>query len=471
MMKGTAETESVQRSNGCEIRPEHYQRPRKVAVIGAGAAGICSAKYLIDEGLDVTVFEIGSNLGGLWVYENDSGRSSAYRTLHINTARNLTAFSDFPFDDDVQLFPDHWDMHRYLKAYADQFGVSERVRFHSEVVAVRPLFEPGAEPARWEVELVGGERAEFDAVLCATGHLTKPLHVPEIRDPFEGQYLHSHHYRAPEDFVGKRICVVGVGNSAVDIASDVCVNSPNTVLVARSGVLIGPKLLGGIPVTDITMQLYRRWIPDAIRQRLLRLIIWLGHGRMTDYGFKPLTKRAHPTTSATVVMHIAYNRIKVKQGIDRIEGRRIHFVDGTSDEFDVLIAATGYLIDLPFIPEEVLPVVDNRVDLYKRIVVPGWPGLWFVGMVNSTTALNRIFENQIRWIKEFITGRAALPTESDMLADIQAKKDFIAQNYKESPRHTVEEEHLPYFSELRASMRAARRRADQPRSRRRLLVR
>ena len=170
-------------------------------------------------------------------------------------------------------------------------------------------------------------------------------------------------------------------------------------------------------------------------------------------------------------MHIAYNRIRVKQGIERIEGKRIHFVDGTSDEFDTLIAATGYLIDLPFIPDDVLSVVDNTVELYKRIVVPNWPGLWFVGMLNSTTALNRIFENQVRWIREFLVGRAVLPSEREMRADIQTKKAFIAKNYKESPRHTIEEEHLPYFRELRDSMRAANRRARQRDSSRGLLVR
>ena len=125
---------------------------------------------------------------------------------------------------------------------------------------------------------------------------------------------------------------------------------------------------------------------------------------MTDLGFKPLTERAHVTSNATVVNHIAYSRIEVKQGIQKIEGKTIHFVDGTAEEFDTLIAATGYLIDLPFLSSDVVPINDNAVDLYERIVSPGWPGLYFMGLFNTDTALNMVFEHQARWIREMELG-------------------------------------------------------------------
>ncbi|MEA2911018.1 MAG: hypothetical protein QOJ15_3099 [Bradyrhizobium sp.] len=419
-------------------------------MIGAGAAGLCMAKHLIENGFkDVTVFEIGSQIGGLWCYQNDSRRSAAYRTLHINTARNVTNFSDFKFDEKVQLFPDHWDMHRYLVAYADHFDISRRIKFKSKVVDVRPTDRCRPEAPEWKVELENGQVEIFDRVIVASGHLSEPLHVPELRDNFTGQYLHSHYYREPEPFVGKKICVVGVGNSACDIASDICVLSPLTVMVARSGVMIAPKLIFGHPFTDVTMKLYKPWVPDRLRRWIIRNLVHLLHGRMSDLGFKPLTQRAHPTTSAVLIPHVAYRRVIVKQGIEKVEGKRIFFSDGTNDEFDVLIAATGYLIDLPFIPPSIVPIENNSVDLYKRVCPPDWRGLYFVGLLNSTAhSLNMIFEYQSRWICALETRRASLPSVKEMHADIEAKKQYIRKYFKDSPRHTIEEESLPYLQDL-----------------------
>jgi dimethylaniline monooxygenase (N-oxide forming) len=433
--------------------------PRRIAVIGAGASGLCCAKYLLQSGFeDLTVFEIGTQIGGLWCYQNDNGRSSAYRTLHINTARNLTNFSDLKFDDSVQTFPDHQDMHRYLVRYAERFDIRRRIRFKSRVVDLRAAAKYDRALPRWQIRLEDGTVEEYDRVIVAAGHLSKPLHVPQFQDCFEGEYLHSHYYREPEPFAGRRICVIGVGNSACDIASDVCVTSPRTVMVARSGVMIAPKLILGHAFTDITMKLYRKWIPDWLRRRIISFLVYLIHGRMTELGFKPLTRRAHPTTSAVVVQHIAYRRIIVKQGIERIEGRRIYFSDGTSDEFDTMIACTGYLIDLEFVAPEVLQVKDNSIDLYKRICVPGWEGLYFMGMFNTTTALNLVFERQARWICAIERGESTLPSPEEMRADIEAKKRWIAKHYQSSPRHTIEEEHLYYLDELDKSERAGRRR-------------
>ncbi len=423
------------------------------AIIGAGASGICLAKYLLEVGLDVTVFEIGTKIGGMWVYENDSGRSSAYKTLHINTAKNLTNYSDFKFKDSVQRFPSHYDMHEYLHEYAEYFGVKERIRFRSEVTNIEPLFTPGEEEPRWRLETVDGMQREFDTVCVATGHLTKPLHVPDFQDGFEGEYMHSHYYRTPEPFKGKRVCIVGVGNSAVDIASDMCVITDRCVMVARSGVMIAPKLIFGFPVTDISMKLFQPWIPDKLRRKIIELMTRLVHGRMEDYGFKPLTRRAHPTTSATIMQDVAYNRVAVKQGIEKIDGKTIHFVDGTSEEFDVLLACTGYLIDLPFLSESLVPIDDNNIELYKRIVPVDWPGLYILGMIMTTTALNWSFEEQARWVREFILGNAIMPKREEMLRDIEKKKAFIAKYYKESTRHHIEEEHMYYFMELHKSLR------------------
>jgi thioredoxin reductase len=459
-----ATTSSIyQRGLDAPVAGPHRRGTKRVAVIGAGACGICAAKYLLEVGFDVTVFEIGTQIGGMWVYRNDSGRSSAYRTLHINTSRGVTRFSDLDFDAATQDFPDHADMHRYLVAYAERFGVVPRIRFNSRVTEVRPAFDPARERPRWEVTLAGGATESFDAVIVASGHLTRPLEVAELTK-FAGQYLHSHHYREPEPFVGKRVCVVGIGNSACDIASDLCVTSPRCVLVARSGVLILPKLLFGRAFTDITARIQRPWIPRALRRRITRFLTWLAHGDITRLGFQHPSALTHVTSNATVVTDIAYRRIEVKQGIEAIDGNVIRFVDGSAEPFDVLIAATGYAIDLDFIPQNVVEVTDNRLELYMRIVPPEWPGLYFMGFFNTDTALNMVFEHQARWVRELLLDNARLPDAATMRAAIAERAAWYAGQYKQSIRHSVEEEHVRYLTDLGTTLRQmveARRRPQE----------
>ncbi len=426
---------------------------KRVAVMGAGACGICAAKYLLEVGFDVTVFEIGGQIGGLWCYLNDNGRSSAYRTLHINTSRGVTRFSDLDFDTATQVFPDHADMHRYLVAYAQHFGVTPHIKFHSRVTQVRPAFDRETESPRWEVQLTTGVVEIVDAVIVASGHLSKPLEFPEFK-AFTGEYLHAHDYKAPEPYVGKRICVVGVGNTACDIASDLCVTAPRCVLVARSGVLILPKLMFGRAFTDITARIQHPWIPRNLRQRITRFLTWLAHGDLTRLGFKRPDMLSHITSNATVVTDIAYRRIEVKTGIEAIEGKLIRFADGTSGEFDVLIAATGYAIDLAFIPASVLQVADNQLDLYMRMVPPGWPGLFFMGFFNTDTALNMVFEHQARWVREILLDNALLPGAPAMRQAIAERSAWYASQYRQSLRHSIEEEHVRYLTDLNKTLKS-----------------
>ena len=435
---------------------------KSIGIVGAGAAGICGAKHMLEAGCDVTVYELGSNVGGMWVYQNDNGRSSAYKTLHINTAKDLTNFSDFRFDRSVPPFPSHWDMAKYLRDYADHFGVTPRIRFNTKVVRVGPSPASTSTVPRWQIETAAGDVNEHDTVIVATGHLTKPLEVAAFRDGFKGEYLHSHYYREPATFVGKRVCVVGVGNSALDIASDLAMTGARTVLVARSNALIIPKLVFGRPFWDTIRPFYKPWVPAWVRAKALQSLVYVVQGDMAALGFPPTSKKVHATSNANIVNHIKYNRVAVKQGIGAIDGQKIAFNDGRIEEFDTLIAATGYLIDLDFMEKRVVDVRENGLELYMRIVPPDWPGLYFLAFFNSDTALNWICEAQIRWIREFEMGRASLPPKPEMLGEIAERKTWVRDNFKETPRHGIEVEHLPYFADLRRSMRAAQKRASVP---------
>lgn len=435
---------------------------KRVAVIGAGAAGLCSAKYMKAAGFDVTIYEIGSQIGGMWTYKNDNGLSNAYRTLHINSSRNVTRFHDLDFDDGVQAFPDHSDMHRYLVKYAEHFGLTDLIRFKSPVKRIAPAFDAAkGETPSWSIETESGEET-YDAVMVASGHLSEPRHVPMFQNDFKGDYLHSFYYREPEAYVGKRVCVIGVGNSACDIASDVCVTSKETVLVARSTPVILPKLMFGMPFTDITRKIQQPWIPAFLRRKATAFLAWVAHGDLTKLGFAPRTpERLHVTSNGTIVNDIAYKRVTLKQDIQKIDGKTIHFIDGTSAEFDAMIAATGYKAHLPFMADGVIEgdPENNRLDLYKRIVPPGQPGLYMMGFFNTDTALNMVFEHQARWVRDIELGIAKLPSEADMRADIAAKHNWVAGRFKTTPRHGLEEEHVPYLAELKRTNKAMQKAA------------
>lgn len=421
----------------------------RVAVIGAGFAGVSSAKYMLAAGFEVDVYEAGSNVGGLWVYENDNGRSQAYRHLCIISTRKHTHFSDFDFDAATPRFPTHWDMHRYLQRYADHFGVTPHIRFRTPVTAVEPA------GSRWTVRTAGGAE-EYDAVLVATGHLNEPRHAPEFAE-FGGEYLHSSAYRVADPFVGKRVAVVGTGNSGVDVASDVCSVAERTLLVARSGVVIQPKVVFGVPFPDIAIGLRARpWIPAWIRNRILATLVKLAHGDQRRLGFAPPPKRTHPTSSEAIVAHIEFNRVAVKPGITSIDGKTLTFADGSQEDVDVLIGATGYKVHLPFLSPEIVPVEGNHVDLYKRIFVPGRPGLYFIGMLNPLTSLNAIFEKQAQVVAKCIDGSITLPDERTMRADIERRKALAAAIFTDSPRHELEEPDTGYVQELRELARGDR---------------
>jgi hypothetical protein len=431
---------------------------KKVGIIGAGAAGLVGARHLMAAGFDVTLFEIGSSVGGMWVYKNDNGRSSAYKTLHINTAKHLTSFEDFDFGEEVPPFPNHRDMAKYLGDYADHHGVRKRVRFNTRVTDVRPAPDYSPDSPAWEVETEHGDVDRYDTVIVATGHLTKPMEIEAFKE-FGPGYLHSHHYKDPADFGGKRVCVVGVGNSALDIASDICTVTDRCVLVGRSTPLIIPKLIFGRPFWDVVKPFYRSWIPDWVRARVVKLLVWIVHGRMSALGFGAHEKKIHATSNANIVNHIRYLRAIVKKGIDQAADGKIRFNDGTEEAFDHLIAATGYEIELDFLKPEIVQNNGYSLDLYMRIVPPKWRGLYFLAFFNSDTALNWIAEHQARWIVALETGEAALPDAAGMEQEITNRKSWVAQNFKDTPRHGIEVEHLPYFRDLRTTLKDNKARA------------
>ncbi len=428
-----------------------------VCVIGAGSSGLTACQVLAARGIPFDCFEKGSMIGGNWRYENDNGTSSAYRSLHINSARKLMSYKAFPMPEDYPDYPSHWQVAKYFDDYAERFGLKERITFKTEVVSAEPV------DGEWEVTVEGADgdrRTErYRAVLVANGHHWKPR-WPEPPFPgaeeFEGEQMHVHHYREPDVLQGKRVLVLGIGNSAVDVAVESSRIAEKTFLSMRRGAYVLPKFLGGTPIDESAPPI-ASYLPISVQRFFFNRLLKTAVGEMTDYGLpKPDHKllEAHPTVSSELLPRLGHGDITAKANIERFTGgRTVRFADGSEEEIDLVIYCTGYKIEFPFIDEKVFAARDNRMPLYRRAVSAEHPGLYFIGFVQPLGPIMPIAEAQAEWIADLLRGKAALPSSTEMRAEIAAYDRWLHKRFVSSKRHTIEVDFHPYLRDIRRERR------------------
>jgi thioredoxin reductase len=435
---------------------------QKVCIIGAGSSGIVAAQVLDARGVPFDCFEKGSQIGGNWRYENDNGMSSAYRSLHINTSRRVMAFKSLPMPDHFPDYPDHFQMAAYFDEFADHFGLREKITFRTEVTKVEPADGEWAVTTKGEK---GGENTErYRAVLVANGHHWDPR-WPEPAFPgseeFEGEQVHAHHYREADILRGKRVLVLGLGNSACDIAVESSRIAAKTFLAVRRGAYVIPKYMNGKPIDETTTPLISR-LPLSVQRFFAMKGLEIAAGEMTTYGLpEPDHKlfEAHPTVSSELLPRLGHGDITVKPNIDRFSGgRTIRFVDGSEEEIDLVVYCTGYKITFPFFDPKVFAAPDNRMPLFRRVVSVERSGLYFVGFIQPLGPIMPLAEAQCEWIADLLTGRAALPSAGEMKREIASEERKQAKRFVTSKRHTVEVDFHPYLREIRRE----RKRAAQP---------
>jgi dimethylaniline monooxygenase (N-oxide forming) len=296
--------------------------------------------------------------------------------------------------------------------------------------------------------------------MVANGHHWDPKY-PEPPFPgqesFAGEQLHSHWYREPDErFADRNVLVLGIGNSATDIATETSRHSTMTYLAMRRGAYVLPKFIGGVPLDQLGPSWANR-LPFAVTRSLLMREVRRVQGPMENYGLPTPDHKlgqAHPTVSADLLSRIGHGRITVKPNVDRIDGSQVHFVDGTSATIDTIVWCTGYRITFPFLDESVMTTAGNQVPLYRRVVHPERPGLYFIGLVQPLGAIMPIAERQSEWVADLFEGKASLPEPARMRRAIERDERALRKRYVASTRHTIQ---VDFHSYMRALARERRR--------------
>lgn len=344
--------------------------PQTVAVIGAGPSGLAAARALTKAGLDVVGYEASDAVGGLWNIDNP--RSSVYESAHLISSRTTTEFTEFPMRSRVD-YPGHRELARYFDDYADHFGLRGLFRFGHEVQRVERHADGG-----WTVD---GEHA--DAVVIANGTLATPS-IPTFDGTFTGELLHSVDYRSADIFAGKRVLIVGAGNSGCDIAVDAVARAASVDLSVRRGYYFVPRYLFGRPADTLNQG---RPLPRPLKQAIDRRVLRLFTGDPTRFGFPEPDYgiyESHPIVNTLVLNHLGQGDLQVVPGPARFDGRTVHFTDGSARDYDLVLLATGYRLDYPFVDRDELNWQGFAPELFLNIVPPKPSGLYVMGMVEAS---------------------------------------------------------------------------------------
>ncbi|WP_171235660.1 NAD(P)/FAD-dependent oxidoreductase [Ruegeria sp. HKCCA6837] len=404
------------------------------ALIGAGPMGLAAAKVLKEQGIAFQGFELHSDVGGLW--DIDAPRSTMYETAHLISSKRMTEFEDFPMDEAVAEYPSHWAMRDYFRAFADHFGLRENYRFNAEVTQITPLGNSGD---GWRVswrDAEGDHQADFAGVMIANGTLSEP-NMPEFPGTFDGELIHASQYRYPSQFDGKRVLVVGAGNSGCDIAVDAIHHAKRCDLSMRRGYYFVPKYVFGKPADTMGGKIR---LPMWLKRKVDSLILSWFVGNPQKYGFpKPDYQlyESHPVVNSLVLYHAGHGDLRIRPDIDRLEGHTVHFKDGTSEDYDMILAATGYKLHYPFIDKDLLNWQGDAPHLFLNTIHPERDDLFVLGMVEATGLGWQGRHEQAEMVARYIKGlQCGCPAAADLKTEKQ--KDYTratgGMSYIDLPR-------------------------------------
>lgn len=349
------------------MKSEAKDYAHKHAVVGAGFCGLGMAAAMKRHGIAFDVFEADDEVGGNWYH-------GVYENVHIISSRRTTEYKDFPMPADWPDFPSAGQMLSYLKSYADHHDLRRHIAFRTAVQHIAPAASDG----KWEVTLASGERRIYGGVVIANGHHWD-RRMPRYAGTFAGQMIHSKDYKTPDLLVGKRVLVIGGGNSACDIAVEAARFAETAHVSLRRGYWFLPKTVMGKPLAEFMQPWMPVWFQRVLLKSLLRVIV----GRYEDYGLKHPDHEPfehHPTVNTELLHYLRHGRVIAHPDIKRFDGDLVEFEDGTRERFDLIVAATGYNVSFPFLDQDIVKWHDGMPQIISGAVLPDRKNLYFFGL-------------------------------------------------------------------------------------------
>lgn len=424
---------------------------QRFCIIGAGACGLAVAKAFAEQGIPFDCFEALSDVGGIW---NPESPHVVYGSTWLNSSKKLSRYPDFHFPEEWAPYASRAQAQSYLQAYAKEFGLYKLISFNKRVSRAEHT------PQGWRVQIEGeSESRLYRGLIVANGHHWSP-NLPAYPGKFDGEALHSHDVKSKEQLKGKRVLVVGAGNSAVDIISDAAIENGRVAHSMRRTYYFFPKMVFGKPTdwfVDITSRIP---LPRSVMRLFYRFGMRILVGPHHRYGLERPDHNlfeAHPTACNTYLDHLIHGRIAVKPGVERLDGKRVVFTDGTTEEVDLLVWATGYRVSFPFIDPSYILDEQGRSKLFIHTFHRELDDFFVAGLFEPAEGgVWQIADYQGRLIAAFIKAQESDPKRANWFRKLKANAHpDIGHGIKwqDTPWHRFEIQHLRFRQYIKRLLR------------------